>query len=181
MSILFSLKNCNSEKLICSLCGEAHVGHPPHKIKSCNVRGSLSSKQHSWVRGGLEHILPIVDSFHLYDRIGRAVSHNEMLEVDRIPAIVELCVQAGVDIPEYPTRRRAFPVYCVAGRIIDFEKRFPKHISLGKDIDASGFWHEKQRTDRVVNPMELQYNDIQGQWRQIRCSFFHLVLSFFFY
>ena len=60
--------------------------------------------------------MPIVDSFHLYDRIGRAVSHNEMLEVDRIPAIVELCVQAGVDIPEYPTRRRAFPVYCVAER-----------------------------------------------------------------
>ncbi|KAK4283340.1 hypothetical protein QN277_000301 [Acacia crassicarpa] len=145
----------------CSLCGEAHVGHPPHKIKSCNVKGSLSNKQHSWVRGGVEHVLPTVESFHLYDRIGRAVSHNEMLLVDQIPAIVELCIQAGVDIPEYPTRRRAFPVYCVAGRIIDFEKRFPKDISLGKDIDASGFWHEKKRVDGGVNPMELKYNDIQ--------------------
>ncbi|XP_028756636.1 APO protein 3, mitochondrial [Neltuma alba] len=146
----------------CSLCGEAHVGHPPHKIKSCNVRGSLSSKQHSWVRGGVEHILPTVESFHLYDRVGRAVSHNEMLQVDRIPAIVELCVQAGVDIPEYPTRRRAFPVYCLAGRIIDFEKRFPKDISPTEHIDASGFWHEIKRVNRGVNSMELYYNDIQG-------------------
>lgn len=146
----------------CSLCGEAHVGHPPHKIKSCNVRGSLSSKQHSWVRGGLGHILPTVESFHLYDRVGRAVSHNEMLQVDRIPAIVELCVQAGVDMPEYPTRRRAFPVYSLAGRIIDFEKRFPKDISPGKDTDASGFWHEKKRVDEGANSMELHYIDIQG-------------------
>lgn len=144
------------------MCGEAHVGHPPHKIKSCNVRGSLSSKEHSWVRGGVEHVLPIVESFHLYDRIGRAVSHNEMLEVDRIPAIVELCVQAGVDISEYPTRRRAFPVYCVAGRIIDFEKRFPKDNPLGDDIDACGFWHKKKRVDEGVNSMELYCNNIQG-------------------
>ncbi|KAF7813452.1 APO protein 3, mitochondrial-like [Senna tora] len=150
----------------CSLCGEAHVGHPPHKIKSCDVRGSLSSKEHSWVRGDIEHVLPIVESFHLYDRVGRAVSHNEMLEVDRIPAIVELCVQAGVEIPEYPTRRRVFPVYCVAGRIIDFEKRFPKDYSLGKDIDASGFWYKK-RVDEVINPMEVHSNDIQGLYAAI--------------
>ncbi|KAL3034157.1 hypothetical protein AAZX31_02G177500 [Glycine max] len=93
----------------CSLCGEVHVGHAPHKIRTCDVRGSPSSKEHSWAKVGVEHVLPLVDSFHLYDRIGRAVSHNEMLEVDRIPAIVELCVQAGINIPEYPTRRRSFP------------------------------------------------------------------------
>lgn len=144
------------------MCGEVHIGHPPHKIKSCDVRGSLSSKEHSWIRGGVEHVIPIVESFHLYDRIGRAVSHNEMLEVDRIPAVVELCVQAGVDIPEYPTRRRAFPVYCVAGRIIDFEKRFPKDYSIGKDIDACGFWHKKKTVDEGVYSIEMHSNDIQG-------------------
>lgn len=95
--------------MLCSLCGEVHVGHAPHKIRTCDVRGSPSSKEHSWAKVGVEHVLPLVDSFHLYDRIGRAVSHNEMLEVDRIPAIVELCVQAGINIPEYPTRRRSFP------------------------------------------------------------------------
>lgn len=165
------------------MCGEVHVGHPPHKIKSCNVRGSLSSKEHSWIRGGVEHVIPIVESFHLYDRMGRAVSHNEMLEVDRIPAIVELCVQAGVDIPEYPTRRRAFPVYCVAGRIIDFEKRFPKYNSLGEDIDASGFWYKKKRVDEGVNSMQLHSNGIQGWLRQFMFSSLTILscsLSFIF-
>ncbi|KAJ1432905.1 APO domain [Sesbania bispinosa] len=146
----------------CSLCEEVHVGHPPHKIKTCNVRGSPSSKEHSWAKGGIGHVLPLVESFHLYDRIGRAVSHDEMLEVDQIPAIVELCVQAGFDIPEYPTRRRAFPVYCVAGRIIDFEKRFPKEISLGKDIEACGFWYKKKRLDEDTKSMAMHCDDIQA-------------------
>ncbi|KAH1262324.1 APO protein 3, mitochondrial [Glycine max] len=126
-----------------------HVGHAPHKIRTCDVRGSPSSKEHSWAKVGVEHVLPLVDSFHLYDRIGRAVSHNEMLEVDRIPAIVELCVQAG----EGPS-----PVYTVAGRIIDFEKRFPKEISLGEDIEAHGFW----LMDVNTNSMAMQSDDIQA-------------------
>ncbi|KAH1061032.1 hypothetical protein GLYMA_02G188600v4 [Glycine max] len=116
----------------CSLCGEVHVGHAPHKIRTCDVRGSPSSKEHSWAKVGVEHVLPLVDSFHLYDRIGRAVSHNEMLEVDRIPAIVEL--------------------------IIDFEKRFPKEISLGEDIEAHGFW----LMDVNTNSMAMQSDDIQA-------------------
>ncbi|XP_057733449.1 APO protein 3, mitochondrial-like [Arachis stenosperma] len=146
----------------CSLCGEVHVGHPPHKIRTCNVQGSLSSKEHAWVRGGIQHVLPLVESFHLYDRIGRAVSHKEMLEVDRIPAIVELCVQAGFDIPEYPTRRRTFPVYSIAGKMIDFEKRFPKDFSLGEDIDACGFRYNRKRMDKDTHPAELYPNDIKA-------------------
>ncbi|CAI0558925.1 unnamed protein product [Linum tenue] len=110
----------------CSVCGEVHVGHTPHKIRTCDGVGSLKNKEHRWMNGGIEHILPLVESFHLYDRLGRAVSHDEQLIVDRIPAVVELCVQGGVNIPEYPTRRRTFPAYSVAGRIIDFERRFPK-------------------------------------------------------
>jgi len=50
------------------------------------------------------------------------------------------------------------PVYTVAGRIIDFEKRFPKEISLGKDIEAHGFW----LVDVNTNSMAMQSDDIQG-------------------
>ncbi|PON96555.1 APO domain containing protein [Trema orientale] len=145
----------------CRLCGEVHVGCPPHKIRTCDVPGSPTSKEHTWTRGGVEHVLPLIESFHLYDRIGRAVSHNERLQVDRIPAIVELCIQAGVDIPEYPTRRRVCPVYSVAGRIIDFEKRFPKEESIGKDIYAHGFWEHKS-TEDCNKSMELHFNDIRA-------------------
>ncbi|KAH7518910.1 hypothetical protein FEM48_Zijuj09G0221300 [Ziziphus jujuba var. spinosa] len=144
----------------CSLCGEVHVGHPPHKIRTCDVTGSPASKEHGWKRGGMESVLPLVESFHLYDRIGRAVSHNEQLLVDRIPAIVELCVQAGVNIPEYPTRRRTFPVYSVAGRIIDFERRFPKGDFPGKDVNTYGFWENISSKDKMS--LDLLSEDIHA-------------------
>ncbi|XVF01455.1 hypothetical protein REPUB_Repub04eG0090800 [Reevesia pubescens] len=35
----------------CSVCGEVHIGHPPHKIRTCNVMGSAANKEHSWKRG----------------------------------------------------------------------------------------------------------------------------------
>ncbi|KAA8539021.1 hypothetical protein F0562_025713 [Nyssa sinensis] len=147
---------------LCSLCGEVHVGHPPHKIKTCNVTGSQTNKEHIWKRGDMEDVLPVVESFHLYDRLGRAVSHNERLQVDRIPAIVELCVQAGMDIPEYPTRRRKFPVYRVAGRVIDFERRFPEDDSSGKEINPFGFWEERKKSIEDKESLHLRYDDIQG-------------------
>ncbi|KAI4369281.1 hypothetical protein MLD38_017740 [Melastoma candidum] len=145
----------------CSLCGEVHVGCPPHGIRSCDVRGSLPSKEHTWRRVGVEHVLPVVESFHLYDRIGRAVSHEEKLQVDRIPAVVELCVQAGVDIPEHPTRRRAFPVYNVSGRVIDFERRFPKEDSPGQDINAYGFWDRRQKFS-TSESSRLQFQSLRA-------------------
>lgn len=144
------------------MCGEVHVGHPPHRIRTCNVAGSLTNKEHTWEKGGIGHVLPLVESFHLYDRIGRAVSHNERLEVDRIPALLELCVQAGVDIPEYPTRRRACPIYSLAGRVIDFERRFPKEDSPGKDINTYGFWDKKRNLNNDDKFMDLHSDDIQG-------------------
>ncbi|CAH9093272.1 unnamed protein product [Cuscuta epithymum] len=148
----------------CRLCGEVHVGHTPHKIKTCSVSGSEKSKEHIWERGDVKHLLPLVESFHMYDRLGRAVSHDERLEVDRIPAIMELCIQAGVDVPDYPTRRRKFPVYQVARKMIDFEKRFPKDNALSRNhIQTSGFWGT---TKRLITSNEktlgLPPDDITG-------------------
>ena len=137
------------------------MGCLPYKIRTCYVAGSLPSKEHSWVKGGVDHILPLVESFHMYDRIGRAVSHEEYLQVDRIPAILELCIQAGVDIPEYPTRRRSFPVYSIGGKVIDFERKFPPHVTWGQDIQAFGFW-EKHGNPRVNDSQTLDCNGLEG-------------------
>ncbi|KAL5727489.1 hypothetical protein ACHQM5_000679 [Ranunculus cassubicifolius] len=147
----------------CRLCNEVHIGSLPNKIKTCIVTGNPSRREHSWQKGSVEDVLPMVESYHLYDRLGRAVSHEERLEVDRIPAIVELCMQAGVDIMEYPTRRRTFPVYMVAGRMIDFEKRFPKCNLIGDDINEFGFW-EKREKPRKKNegPLVFSCEDFQG-------------------
>ncbi|XP_057782330.1 APO protein 3, mitochondrial-like [Salvia miltiorrhiza] len=148
---------------VCRVCGDVHIGDPPHKIRSCDVSGSLKSKEHVWKRGGVDCIVPVVESFHLYDRLGRAVSHEERLEVDRVPAILELCIQGGVDMPEYPTRRRDFPVYLVAGRLIDFEKRFPKNGFSGKDINirTSGFWQMRKRLNEDRGPLDFPCNDLK--------------------
>ena len=60
--------------------------------------------------------------FHLYDRVGKPrVGHDERFGVPCIPAIIELCIQAGLDLEKYPTKRRTKPVYCIEGRIVDFE------------------------------------------------------------
>lgn len=157
------------------MCGEVHVGPLPHRIQTCNVAGSLSSKEHSWAKGSIEHVLPLVESFHLYDRLGRAVSHEECLQVDRIPAIVELCIQAGVDIPEYPTRRRTLPVYNIAGKIIDFERKFPRDDTSGKDIQAFGFWERRENT-RDSNSESLPIDDMQGLSQRYLLLYFILII-----
>ncbi|CAN4121394.1 unnamed protein product [Withania somnifera] len=132
------------------------------KFMLVNVSGSQKNKEHTWQRGGVDHVLPVVESFHLYDRLGRAVSHNERLEVDRIPALVELCIQAGVDLPECPTRRRKFPIYWVAGKLFDFEKRFPKDDLSGKDIEPFRSRETIKNSIRDGNCLSLPYDDMKG-------------------
>lgn len=170
---------------VCRVCEEVHVGAFPHRIRTCNVSGSLPTKEHSWGRGGIEHVLPLVESFHLYDRLGRAVSHEEQLHVDRIPAVVELCVQAGVDIPEYPTKRRVIPVYNIAGKMIDFERKFPRDFSSGKDIQTFGFW-EKKKNPNDSGPQSFSSNgDIQDiavrgmkAWEKMRAGAVRLMRKY---
>ncbi|CAL9189324.1 unnamed protein product [Musa hybrid cultivar] len=170
---------------VCRVCGEVHVGTVPHLVRTCDVAGSLASKEHSWARGGIEHVLPLVESFHLYDRLGRAVSHEERLLVDRIPAVVELCIQAGVDVPEYPTKRRIFPVYNVAGKMIDFERKFPRDYSNGKDIQTHGFW-EKKNSQRCSVSQPFPYADsVQGiatqgmeAWEKLRSGVSKLMTEY---
>ncbi|KAL8481541.1 hypothetical protein ACS0TY_027881 [Phlomoides rotata] len=101
---------------------------------------------------------------HIRSELVIAVSHNEWLQVDRIPAILELCIHAGVDIPEYPTRRRDFPVYRVAGKIIDFEKKFPENDLSGNDINHSGFWGKKKKKGLKDDQksLNLPYDDLKG-------------------
>ncbi|KAG9451850.1 hypothetical protein H6P81_004754 [Aristolochia fimbriata] len=169
----------------CRVCGEVHVGLLPHGIRTCNTAGSLSSKEHSWVKGGIDNILPVVESFHLYDRVGRAVSHEECLEVDRIPAIVELCVQAGLDLPEYPTRRRMLPVYNISGRLIDFEKRFPQDARYGVNIKSFGFWEQIKKTKENLSQVPQKSNCLQDlavqgmlAWDKMRSGALRLMLKY---
>ncbi|KAK7300891.1 hypothetical protein RJT34_11742 [Clitoria ternatea] len=109
--------------LRCGLCSEVHIGYVGHEIRTCTGPKSFSrSATHVWRRGGVRDVVFFPKCFHLYDRVGKPrVGHDERFSVPRIPAIVELCIQAGLDLEKYPTKRRTKPVYCFEGRIVDFE------------------------------------------------------------
>ena len=94
-----------------------------HEIRTCTgPRSGSRSATHVWKRGGVRDVVFFPKCFHLYDRVGKPrVGHDERFSVPRIPAIVELCMQAGLDLEKYPTKRRTKPVYCIEGRIVDFE------------------------------------------------------------
>lgn len=65
---------------------------------------------HDWASATVEDIFLPIDAYHLFDRLGKRISHDERFVIPRIPALVELCIQAGVDIPEFPTKRRRKPI-----------------------------------------------------------------------
>ncbi|KAJ7520274.1 hypothetical protein O6H91_20G076000 [Diphasiastrum complanatum] len=95
----------------CDFCLQIHVGHRGHHIRSCQVPNSnLRNAHHFWVKANIDDILVPVESFHLFDRLAKLIKHDQRFKIDRLPAVLELCIQAGVDLPEYPTLRRTCPI-----------------------------------------------------------------------
>lgn len=91
-----------------------------HHIQNCLGQTSASRRSfHSWVKGSINDVLVPIESYHLYDPFGRRIKHETRFEYDRIPAVVELCIQAGLDVPEYPSRRRTSPIRMIGKRVID--------------------------------------------------------------
>ncbi|KAJ8759668.1 hypothetical protein K2173_009755 [Erythroxylum novogranatense] len=104
----------------CSECSEVHIAEIGHEIQNCLGRTSSTRHSfHSWVRGSINDLLIPIESYHLYDPFGRRIMHETRFDYDRIPAVVELCIQAGVDIPEYPSRRRTKPIRMIGKKVID--------------------------------------------------------------
>ncbi|XP_020222163.1 APO protein 2, chloroplastic isoform X2 [Cajanus cajan] len=118
----------------CGWCSEIHVGPVGHPFKSCkgpqtNIRKGL----HEWTNAHVEDILIPVEAYHLFDRLGKRIAHEERFSIPRIPAVVELCIQAGVEIPEFPTKRRRKPIIRIGRKeFIDAdESDLPDKVSEG--------------------------------------------------
>lgn len=87
------------------------MGSAGHEIKTCNGRNNSGrAGEHLWVPGYLDDVVVPLEAFHLVDRMQPPIQHDERFKHERIPAIVELCIQAGVDLPEFPTVRRTTPI-----------------------------------------------------------------------
>jgi hypothetical protein len=97
--------------LDCRSCPEVHVGREGHDIRTCQGKNNTARcARHDWMPGYVDDVIFPLDAYHLVDRMARPMKHEERFDVDRIPAIVELCIQAGVDLPEHPTLRRTSPI-----------------------------------------------------------------------
>ncbi|XP_010263261.1 PREDICTED: APO protein 1, chloroplastic isoform X2 [Nelumbo nucifera] len=126
----------------CSNCPEVHVGQAGHEIQDCHGPDNVHRRSfHSWVKGSINDVLIPIESYHLYDPFGRRIKHENRFDYDRIPAVVELCIQAGVDIPEYPSRRRTKPIRMIGKKVID-RGGFVEEPKLDRSVDSSSLLME---------------------------------------
>ncbi|RRT82929.1 hypothetical protein B296_00018976 [Ensete ventricosum] len=110
----------------------------PMKLSCEGPKCGSRSSNHVWRRGGIRDVVGFPYCYHLYYRVGKPrVCHKERFGVERLPAIVELCIQAGLDLEDYPTKRRTEPVYSIEGRIVDFEPEEDKNAFTGNNSDSA--------------------------------------------
>ncbi|KAI5082236.1 hypothetical protein GOP47_0001979 [Adiantum capillus-veneris] len=103
----------------CKYCTDTHVGPVGHEIATCTgPDASRRRARHDWGRGRPSDVFSSLDAYHLYDRL-KTIYHVERKGIPRLPALVELCIQAGVELPEYPVLRRTRPVKAIGKRIVE--------------------------------------------------------------
>ncbi|XP_051150092.1 APO protein 4, mitochondrial [Andrographis paniculata] len=82
----------------CKFCSEVYIGEVGHQIKTCHgYRRHKKNSVHTWTKGGVNDVIVPVETFHLTKMFQDVIKHRERFDHDRIPAVVELCLQAGAD------------------------------------------------------------------------------------
>ncbi|KAL5722752.1 hypothetical protein ACHQM5_006232 [Ranunculus cassubicifolius] len=157
----------------CRFCSEVHIGHSGHDIRTCDgYKSGLRSATHVWREGGIRDVVYFPKSFHLYDRVGKPrVLHDEKSKVPRIPAIVELCIQAGLDLYDYPTRRRRKAVYSIEGRIVDFDPETGEDQERPLEKMNSHCKQEEEEIEEMSSmSSEMIGNKVIECWLEMKCG-----------
>ncbi|KAL6521970.1 hypothetical protein OROMI_031847 [Orobanche minor] len=82
-------------------CPEVFIGEGGHLIKTCHgYHRHAKNKVHNWVKGSLSDVIVPVETFHLQKMFQNVVEHHERFDYNRIPAILELCMQAGANFDD---------------------------------------------------------------------------------
>ena len=85
----------------CRFCPEVHIGEQGHLIQTCRGYKRRSKNQvHEWISGSLNDILVPVEAFHQQKMSQEVIKHQQRFDFDRIPAVIELCLQAGAHLDE---------------------------------------------------------------------------------
>lgn len=82
----------------CKYCSEVYIGPQGHEIRNCaGYRRQTKNQVHEWIDGKLADLLVPVETFHLNRMFQRVIKHHQRFDFERVPAVVELCWQAGAD------------------------------------------------------------------------------------
>ncbi|OAY75023.1 APO protein 4, mitochondrial, partial [Ananas comosus] len=85
----------------CKFCPEVYIGETGHQMKTCHgFKRMIKDQQHKWIEGHLKDVLVPVESFHLQNMFQPIIKHEQRFDFARVPAVLELCYQAGADIPD---------------------------------------------------------------------------------
>ncbi|XP_058220274.1 APO protein 4, mitochondrial [Rhododendron vialii] len=84
--------------LSCKFCPEVYIGEQGHLIQTCcGYRHHGKNQVHEWINGRLTDVLVPVETFHLDKMFQGEIKHHQRFDFERVPAVVELCWQAGAD------------------------------------------------------------------------------------
>ncbi|XP_058092648.1 APO protein 4, mitochondrial isoform X2 [Magnolia sinica] len=85
----------------CKFCPEVYIGDTGHLIQTCHGYQRRTKNQvHRWTDGRLNDILVPVEAFHLHHMFQDIIKHDQRFDFDRVPAVLELCCQAGAEVPQ---------------------------------------------------------------------------------
>ncbi|KAL2609371.1 hypothetical protein R1flu_027944 [Riccia fluitans] len=155
----------------CRYCTEVHVGPVGHNLGTCRgPKASARSSRHDWLKGSIEDILVPVEAYHLEDRLGAPVTHDQRFNVERILAVEELCIQAGYENPRYPTKRYTEPV------VPKHRKRMEDATWTGEIYDPS-YNIKESNTEKSAHPLdetgwtEVTFPEIRSKAKEQREKF----------
>ncbi|KAJ8439638.1 hypothetical protein Cgig2_021650 [Carnegiea gigantea] len=81
----------------CKFCPEVYIGETGHLIMMCSgYKDRKRNKFHQLTNARLNDILVPVETFQLKDMFQDVIKHHQRFDFESIPAVVELCWQAGV-------------------------------------------------------------------------------------
>lgn len=91
----------------CGYCPEVHIGPSGHKAQNCGAhKHQQRNGQHGWQSAVLNDLIPPRYVWHVPD-VNQPMERELRNFYGQAPAVVELCVQAGAEVPEQykPTMR----------------------------------------------------------------------------
>ncbi|KAL3699396.1 hypothetical protein R1sor_017418 [Riccia sorocarpa] len=85
----------------CGYCPEVHVGPRGHRARNCGAfKHQWRDGKHGWQDAALDELIPSQYVWHVRDKNAPPLEAALKRFYGKAPAIVELCVQAGVEVPD---------------------------------------------------------------------------------